>query len=116
MSNKKKSVIKIGIELDTDKIPKYLDWEASDDPVHKGKQECKGVLLAIFDKKRKETLKIDLWTKEMEIGEMNNFFFQTLRGMADTLLRATQNKEMAESMQQFAYYFGEKTNVIPKNQ
>ena len=114
MAKEKKSVIKIGIKLDKEKIPEYLDWEASDDPVNKGIQECKGVLLAIFDKKRKETLKIDLWTKEMEIGEMYNFYFQTLKGMADTLLRATQNREMAESMQHFAHYFAERTNVIPK--
>jgi hypothetical protein len=58
-------------------------------------------------------MKIDLWTTEMQVIEMDRFFFQTLRAMADTYFKATQNAELATAMQQFVQYFGEKTQIIP---
>lgn len=70
------------------------------------------MLLSLFDKDHLDTLKIDLWTKKMEVQEMDRFFFQTLRGMADSYFKATQNKDMANQMQQFAHYFGEQTGII----
>jgi hypothetical protein len=41
--------------------------------------------------------------------------YQTLRGLADTYYRATQNRELATDMQQFVQYFGEKTEILPKS-
>jgi hypothetical protein len=38
--------------------------------------------------------------------------FQTLRAMADTYHRATQNAELANEMQHFVDYFGKKTGII----
>jgi gliding motility-associated protein GldC len=78
-------------------------------------QEAKAMLLAFFDKETKDTLKIDLWTKEMQVMEMDRFFYQTLRALADTYQRATSNSQLAESMQQFAKYFGEKVELIKKD-
>ena len=50
----------------------------------------------------------------MQVIEMDRFFFQTLRAMSDTYFKATQNKELAADMQRFVQYFGEKTEIIPK--
>jgi hypothetical protein len=43
---------------------------------------------------------------------MDRFFFQTLRAMADTYFKATQNRELAVEMQKFVQYFGEKTKIL----
>lgn len=111
---KRTSEIKITVGLDQENVPIHLDWLSDDNPNGDTPQECKAMLLALFDKENLDTLKIDLWTKEMQVVEMDRFFFQTLRGLADTYFRATQNKELASDMQRFVQYFGEKTEVLPK--
>lgn len=111
---KKSSEIKVRIGLDDKNVPVRMDWGA-DDANGGEMQECKAMLLSIFDKKNQDTLKIDLWTTEMQVQEMDRFFYQTLRGLADTYFRATQNKELAADMQRFMQYFGEKTEILPKN-
>ena len=74
------------------------------------------MLLSLFDRDHLDTLKIDLWTKDMQVSEMDRFFYQTFRAMCDTYYRATQNGNMANDMQRFTQYFGEKTEVIPKSE
>ena len=103
MSNniKRTSEIKIKVGLDKDNVPTVLEWQSTDNPSGNTPQECKAMLLALFDKENLDTLKIDLWTKEMQVIEMDRFFYQALRGMAETYFRATQNKELATDMQKF---------------
>jgi len=115
MDVKHSSQIKINVGLDEKKVPVHIDWEASDNTNGEGAQECKAFLLSIFDKTSKDTMKIDIWTTEMQIVEMDRFFFQTLRAMADTYYKATQNKELASQMQRFVQFFGEETEIIPKS-
>ena len=112
----KKSRITIDVGLDAQNMPVEMRWTASDNPSGNTPQPCKAMLLALFDEKSKETLKIDLWTKEMQVIEMDRMFYQTLRGLADTYFRATQNKELANQMQQFVFYFGQATGAIPKEE
>ncbi len=113
---RKKSRITIDVGLDAQNMPVEMRWTASDNPGGNTPQPCKAMLLALFDEKTKETLKIDLWTKEMQVLEMDRMFYQTLRGLADTYFRATQNKELANQMQQFVFYFGQATGAIPKEE
>lgn len=110
---KSESEINIRVGLDEDKIPVRLTWKAPGNPGNEEDQECKAILLSLFDKNSKETLKIDLWTKDMQVVEMDRFIFQTLRALADTYYKATHNNELASAMQEFINYFGEKTEIIP---
>jgi gliding motility-associated protein GldC len=110
----KKSRITVDVGLDEKNMPVDMKWAASDNPSAKGPQDCKAMLLALFDERSKETLKIDLWTRDMQVIEMDRMFYQTLRGMADTYFKATGNKELANQMQQFVFYFGQATGAIPK--
>lgn len=105
--------IQIKVTLDEDNLPENIEWKADDQQDSKG-QACKAMLLAFFDKHSKDTLKIDLWTKDMQVNEMDRFFFQTLRAMADTYFKATNNAALATDIQKFVQYFGEKTEVLPK--
>jgi gliding motility-associated protein GldC len=112
----KSSDIAIKIGLDAQSVPTSIAWKAEDDPSAKSFQECKAMLISLFDRETKDTLKIDLWTKDMQVDEMDRFFFQTLRALADTYFKATQNAQMATEFQRFVQYFGEKTEILPKNQ
>ncbi|RMG80637.1 MAG: gliding motility protein GldC [Bacteroidetes bacterium] len=109
MKKTKKAVIQIHVELDEKQLPAKIEWEADGN-----KRDSKAMLVSFFDRETKETMKIDLWTKDMQIAEMDRFMFQTFRALSDTYFRATQNKELATDMQKFVQYFGEKTAVIPK--
>lgn len=108
----KSSEIKISIHLNDKNVPAGIDWQADDSPNAGQPLAAKAMLLSFFDRESKDTLKIDLWTQDMQVGEMDRFFFQTLRAMADTYFKATQNRELAVDMQRFVSYFGEKTGVL----
>lgn len=109
MSEKTTSEIKFQIELDENKVPEQLFWTAQDGGITE--KETKAILLSIWDSKEKETLRIDLWTKEMPVDEMKLFFHQTLVAMADTYQRATGDEKMADTMKDFCDYFAEKLEL-----
>ena len=102
-----KSHINIEIELDEDKMPETIEWKAPDGSVEE-LQKAKGILLGLWDGEEKSALRIDLWTKKMMMDEMNDFFYQTFFGMADTFARATRNQELANEIKEFAKAFHKK--------
>jgi gliding motility-associated protein GldC len=103
----KKSTIKIEIELDDAKVPQQINWEASDSSADM-MQAAKSMMVAFWDGADKSALRIDLWTKDMMVDEMADFYYQTMMGMADTYLRATQQKELVDDMKNFAKDFYKK--------
>jgi gliding motility-associated protein GldC len=109
----KYSKINITVGLDGQNVPVSIDWMSEDGPTAGKSQPGKAMLLSLFDKESLDTLKIDLWTKEMQVKEMDRFFYQTLRALADTYFKATQNQDLAAAMQSFVQYFGEQTEMIP---
>jgi gliding motility-associated protein GldC len=102
-----KSNINIQIELDEDKMPEVIEWSAPDGGVE-GFQKAKGMLLGLWDGQEKSALRIDLWTQNMMVDEMNDFFFQSLMGMAESYVRATRNETLGNEMKQFARTFHKK--------
>lgn len=109
MSKNITSEIKFVVELDENRVPEKLTWTAQDGGVEL--EEAKAMLLSIWDSKTKETLRIDLWTKDMPVDEMKIFFHQTLVAVADTFERATQDEKMASTMRDFTDYFAEKLEL-----
>jgi gliding motility-associated protein GldC len=69
------------------------------------------MMLSVWDSVNKESLKIDLWTKDMPVDEMKIFFHQTLVAMSDTFLKATQDEKMTATMRDFSDYFAEKLEI-----
>ncbi len=112
MANVHRSEIKIDIELDDNRIPEKLKWTAKDGGVEN--EETKAMLLSVWDSKNKESLRIDLWTKDMPVDEMKIFFHQTLVAMSDTFHRATQDEKMSATMKDFCDYFAEKLELKQK--
>jgi gliding motility-associated protein GldC len=68
-------------------------------------------MLSVWDQSQQETLRIDLWTKDMPVDEMQIFFHQTLVSMANAYKRATQDEKMYETMKDFCDYFAEKLEL-----
>ena len=109
MSNKINSKIELNVELDENRIPEKLHWTAEDGGITN--EEAKAMMLAVWDSKTQETLRVDLWTKDMPVDEMKVFFHQTLVAMSDTLNRATQDEKMTATMKDFCEYFAEKLEI-----
>lgn len=109
MSKLHTSDINLTVELDENRIPEKLKWTAKDGGVDN--EEAKAMLLSIWDANNQETLRIDLWTKDMPVDQMKVFFHQTLSAMADTYERATQDDKMAATMRDFCEYFADKLNL-----
>ena len=103
------SEIKFLVELDENRVPEKLTWTAQDGGVDN--EEAKAMMVSLWDAKAQETLRIDLWTKEMPVDEMKIFFHQTLVAMADTFERATNDEKMSATMKDFCDYFAEKLEL-----
>lgn len=109
MADFKKSNININVTLDENRVPEELHWSAEDGGVEN--EEAKAMLLSMWDPKQKETLRIDLWTKDMPLDDMKVFFHQTLVAMSDTFYRATQDDKMRDTMKDFTDYFADKLDL-----
>ena len=109
MSKTITSEIKFLVELDENRVPEKLTWTAQDGGVDS--EEAKAMMLSIWDSKAKETLRIDLWTKDMPVDEMKLFFHQTLVAMSETFQRATGDEKMTATMKDFCDYFAEKLEL-----
>jgi gliding motility-associated protein GldC len=101
------STIKIDVLLDPNKVPEQISWQATDSSVDMA-QKAKAMCIAFWDATDKTALRIDLWTKEMMVDEMADFYYQMLMSMADTFKRATQQQELSDDMKTFAKNFFEK--------
>ena len=106
------SKIELNIELDENRVPEKLHWTAEDGGI--SNEEAKAMMLAVWDAKAKETLRIDLWTKDMPVDEMKQFFHQTLVEMSNTFQRAAQDEKMTATMKDFCDYFAEKLELTKK--
>ncbi len=116
MNANKNSKISLNVALGPDKIPEKITWESTDNPLGSEPTECKAFLLSLFDKEHKDTFRIDLWTKEMQVSEMDRFVYFTLKGIAETYHRATQNTELSNHLAKFTEFFGEESGILPKEE
>ena len=102
------STITIDVHLDKDKVPEQINWKA-DSSTADEMQRAKAMMLSFWDGADKSALRIDLWTKDMMIDEMADFFYQTMMTMADTYGRATNHAEIVEEMKKSAHSFYHKS-------
>jgi gliding motility-associated protein GldC len=102
-----KSTITIDVMTDDNRVPDSISWTASDTSVENA-QKAKAMMISFWDGAEKAALRIDLWTKDMMVDEMADFFYQTMMTMAETYGRATKYHEQVDEMKQFAKDFYEK--------
>ena len=105
----KKTKIFIDINMDENNIPEETKWTASDGGV--SNMNTKAILLSFWDSENQESLKMDLWVKDMPVDQMQLFFHQTLVSLSETFYRATQDEKMTATMRDFCDYFAEKLKI-----
>lgn len=98
------STITIDVTLDANRVPEQIHWKATESTADSARK-AKAVMLSFWDGADKAALRMDLWTKDMMIDEMGDFYFQTLMTMADTFNRATHQEALVNDMKKFAEDF-----------
>ena len=104
-----KQTLKFEIELDDNNLPKNIEMHSSDNTAHE--KDVKALMVSAWTSKTKETLRIDLWTKDMPVNEMCIMYHQTLIGMASTLERATGHDKLAGALRDYCEFFAEETKI-----
>ncbi len=107
MANSKDILLRVF--LDAENVPERIEWNAEE-----GMQQAssaKAFLLSIFEEGSRDTMKLDLWTKDFQMDEMDRFMYYSLRSMCETYLRATNNVELSNEFRSFVDHFGRKTEI-----
>lgn len=112
--NMEKSTITIDVTLDEARVPHQISWNATGSSAEEN-QRSKAMVLSFWDPQDRAALRIDLWTKDMMVDEMGDFFYQTMMTMADTYRRATGQAELAEAIKLFAGDFYKKSQELSKS-
>ena len=89
-----------------------MAWSAQDGGIKN--EASKAIMISVWDHLAQDTLRMDLWTKDMPVDEMKQFFHQTLVSMASTFERATDDEKMTATMRDFCDYFAEKLELNKK--
>jgi gliding motility-associated protein GldC len=98
--------IRLTVDLDADSVATRIQWQA-EEAAGGGPAACQSMMLSLWESDRKTTAAIDLWTRDMTVDDMNEFFYQVLHRMADTYLRATKNESAAKAIHEFGDRFGD---------
>lgn len=112
MAVKHISSIEFKVGLDENKVPEEISWTAADGGIEN--EASKAIMISVWDDKKKDTLRMDLWTKDMPVDEMKKFYHQTLVSMASSFERATNDEKMSATMRDFCDYFAEKLELVKK--
>ncbi|QEC41187.1 MULTISPECIES: gliding motility protein GldC [Chitinophagaceae] len=110
-----KSTITIDVQLDDKRVPESISWSATESTADNARA-AKALMLAFWDGTDKTALRMDLWTKEMMVDEMADFYYQTIMTMADSFERSTHQAELVEKMRVFAQDFYKRFQEIQLEQ
>jgi gliding motility-associated protein GldC len=105
----KTSEIKFKVTVDENHLPLKIEWDAPDSGE---KSECKSAMIALWDANENNTLRIDLWTKDMSVDEMKKFYHQNIMTLTDTYVRATNDNVTAEAVRSFFTQVGKDIGVL----
>ena len=92
------SDINFQVQLDNNNVPEKIVWSATDKP-QDGNDETKAVAISVWDNKQNNTLRMDLWNKDMTTLDMKKMAVDTIGGLAQTVRNATDDNEMADKME-----------------
>ena len=105
----KTSNVNFTIELDENHVPEQMSWEATD---AQERSPCKAAMISVWDSQNNDTLRMDLWTKDMLVDHMKQFYHQTLLAMADSIEKSINEKNMADDLRDYCQHFAEKLDLL----
>ena len=105
-----KQTLNFSVDLDGNNLPINIEMDTSDS----AEKECnvKALMISAWAAKTKETLRIDLWTKDMPINDMFIMYHQTMMGMASSLEKATGHEKLAGALRDYCEFFAEETKIM----
>lgn len=104
----KTSEINFKVTVDENNLPLSINWNAPDSGEA---SECKSLMIALWDAKENNTLRIDLWTKDMMVDEMKKFYHQNVVTLTDTYLRATGDEATVKKVKELFAVIGKETGI-----
>ena len=90
----KESKINFTVQLDKNNVTEKILWDATD-KLDQVLTETKSISISLWDHVQKNTLRIDLWAKDMPVDEMKRFYIDCLGGLAQSMLSSTGDELMA---------------------
>ena len=105
----KTTEITFKVTVDENNLPHSIKWSAPDSGES---SECSSVMIALWDTKENNTLRIDLWTKDMMIDEMKKFFHQNVMTLTDTYIRATGDDATGKKVKELFSEIGREIGVL----
>ena len=105
----KTTEIKFRVTVDENHLPLKIEWDAPDSGE---KSEAKSVMISLWDAKENNTLRIDLWTKDMTVDEMKKFYHQNIMTLTDTYVRATSDNATGDEVTKFFQKIGKDIGVL----
>lgn len=88
-----KSEISFEIQLDNDRIPEKIFWDATENP-NEGINETKAISISVWDHYHRGLLGINLWTKDMPVDEMNHFAVDMIGNLVQMIRDSTQDEKV----------------------
>ncbi len=85
-----KSEINFTVELDDNRIPDKIFWDATENP-NEGINESRAIAIGVWDHYHKGLLGINLWTKDMPVDEMNHFVVDLVGNIAQMVADSTND-------------------------
>jgi gliding motility-associated protein GldC len=105
----KTTEINFKVTVDENNLPYSIQWSAPDSGEA---SECSSLMIALWDTKENNTLRIDLWTKDMMIDEMKKFFHQNVMTLTDTYMRATGDEATGQKVKKIFSEIGKEIGVL----
>jgi len=105
----KTTEISFKVTVDENNLPHNIEWNAPDSGEA---SECKSLMVALWDAKENNTLRVDLWTKDMTVDEMKKFFHQNIMTLSDTYIRATGDEITGTKVKKFFAEVGREIGVL----
>lgn len=111
----KKAEITLEVGLDENNVPETINWSSTDGE-NTDSLPAKALFLALWDSQYKNSMRIDLWTKDMPYDEMKRFFYETLQTLGDSFLRASGGDPMAEAvigdLRDYCAHYADKMEIL----
>mgnify|MGYP001246605907 FL=1 len=105
-----KQNLKFEIELDENHLPLKIIMKSAENNLNEDR--IKALMISAWSAYSKETLRIDLWTKDMPVNDMYIMFHQTMLGMAVSLEKSTGHNKLAGALRDYCHFFAEQTKII----
>ena len=105
-----KKILKFEVEIDENNLPnniKMIGEETKNNAIM-----LKALMVAAWDASKKETLRVDIWTKDMPVNDMFILYHQNLMGMATSLEKSTGEEKLAQALRDYCSFFAEKTKIL----